>query len=58
MLSVEITAIKHIHGDVWLVIYYESLPCMCKSERLSIKIESKEKPAENEIISRIKGVRF
>ena len=58
MLKIEVKDIKHIHGDVWLVIYYESLPCMCKSERLSIKIESKEKPTENEVISRIKGIRF
>jgi len=49
-----VTSIKNITKGKWLVIYYESLPCLCGEVRKSVEWLGDEKPTQEEIQEKLK----
>ena len=49
-----VTSIKNITKGKWLVIYYESLPCLCGEHRRSFEFSGDEEPTQEEIQKKLK----
>lgn len=49
-----VTSIKNITKGKWLVIYYESLPCLCGEIRKSFEWSGVNAPSKEEIQKKLK----
>lgn len=49
-----VTSIKNITKGKWLVIYYESLPCLCGEHRRSFEWSGVNAPSKEEIQEKLK----